>query len=445
MTDSPNDKKFMREKIVKPKETKGKTAGKIFCLVLCAVLLGAVAAVSFVVSVPFAKRYLETETAAPTIPITIEKDDEPTVTAAVMETMESTAPIETLPEPETEPAIGDEDDVRDIVKDELSLLEWTPEKLRAFNQVLTTIGIEANNSIVTVSSVKQQVDWFDNPVESTGQYAGVILAVNPAEIVILTREYALKEADVLRVAFYEGGTAEGTVKQKDTAAGMAVISVNPADLSKETLDRLKVMELGNSYSVKNGDLMIAVGSPAGHVHSVKHGMVSYVAKGVQNTDGQTRVFYTDIACNEEKGTFFLNLSGQLIGWATTNFRTEENSCETMIMPISEYKGALQKLSNGEEIPYFGIMGLEVSAGMQAEGIPKGIYITESIAEGPAYLAGIQNGDILTKIQGQEILTIRDFQNRIESLESDVEILVTVERKGIDAYKEIEYRVTMGAR
>ena len=191
--------------------------------------------------------------------------------------------------------------------------------------------------------------------------------------------------------------------------------------------------------------MIAVGSPASHVYSVKHGMISYVAKGVQTVDGQTRVFYTDIACSDEKGTFFLNLSGQLIGWATNRFQTEDTSCETTIMPISEYKGVLQKLSNGSPIPYLGIKGLEVSAGMQTEGVPKGIYITESIADGPAYLAGIQNGDILTKIQGQDILSIRDFQNRVETLESEAEILVTIARKGIDAYKEIEYRVIVGAR
>ena len=359
--------------------------------------------------------------------------------------MEPTAPEETLPEPETTPAFTDEEDIREIAKEELEQFEWTPEKIREFNYALTQIGAEADNSIVTVSSVKQQVDWFDNPVESTGQYAGVILAVNPAEIVILCGEQAVEQADSLRVMFHDGATAEGTVKSKDTVAGMAVISVDSTALSEISLERIKVMELGNSYSVKNGDLIIAAGSPAGHVYSVKNGMVSYVAKGVQTVDGQTRVFYTDVTCSEEKGTFFLNLSGQLIGWATDAFQTEENTGETMIMPISEYKGVLQKLGNGIDVPYFGIMGLEVSTSMQTEGLPKGIYITESIAEGPAYLAGIQNGDILTKIQGQEVLTIRDFQSRIEALQSDVEILVTVARKGIDSYKEIEYRVTIGAR
>ena len=434
----------MREKIVKPKETTGQKAGRLFCLVLCAVILGVVASVSFVVSLPFAKKYLGAETTAQTVPITIEKDAEPDTTA-VMETMESTAPEETLPEPETMPAIADEEEVREIVKEEISEIEWTPEKIREFQYAVTKLGADADNSIVTVSSVKQQVDWFDNPVESTGQYAGVILAVNPAEIVILCGEQAVDQADSLRVVFHDGSAAEGTVKKKDDVAGMAVISVAAENLSDFTRNQIKVMDLGNSYSVKNGDLVIAVGSPSGHVYSVKNGMVSYVAKGVQMVDGQTRVFYTDVSCSEEKGTFFLNLSGQLIGWATDAFRTEENAGETMIMPVSEYKGVLQKLGNGIDVPYLGIMGLEVSVSMQNEGLPKGIYITESIAEGPAYLAGIQNGDILTKIQGQEVLTIRDFQSKVEAMQSGVEILVTVARKGIDSYKEIEYRVIIGAR
>ena len=83
--------------------------------------------------------------------------------------------------------------------------------------------------------------------------------------------------------------------------------------------------------------------------------------------------------------------------------------------------------------------------MQKEGLPAGIYIAESIINGPAYTVGIQNGDILTKIQGTEMTTIRDFQNCMEGLQSGMEVDVAVQRKGINEYKEIEYRVTIGAR
>lgn len=443
MTESPNEKKFMRETIVKPKETKGQKAGRFFCLVLCAVILGVVAAVSFVVSLPLAKKYLAPETVASSVPITIEKDDDPGTTTAPMETMESTAPAETRPEPETD--LADEEEIRDIVHEELSQLTWTREKVKEFGQVMTELVTDAETGIVTVSSVKQEMDWFDNQVESTGQYAGVILAVNPAEVVILCGSQAVDDADSLRVVFNDGAVAEGTVKMKDSIGGMAAISVDSDLVTKSVLDSIEPIPLGNSYSVKSGDLLIAVGGPAGRVHSMKYGIASYVANGVQTVDGHTRVIYTDVACDEERGTFFLNLSGQLIGWATGGFRTEEAADETMIMPISEYKGVLQKLGNGVAVPYFGIKGQDVSSGMHEEGIPKGIYITESIAESPAYLAGIQNGDILTKIQGAETLTIRDFQSKLEAMPSGAEVIVTVVRKGIDEYKEIEYRVTIGAR
>ena len=90
MTESPNDKKFMREKVVKPKEKKGRWIQRVLGLVLFAVIFGIISAVSFVVSLPLAEKYIATETKAPNTPITIEKDEEPTTTA--METMESTIP-----------------------------------------------------------------------------------------------------------------------------------------------------------------------------------------------------------------------------------------------------------------------------------------------------------------------------------------------------------------
>ena len=220
-------------------------------------------------------------------------------------------------------------------KREIENFPWTPEKIEEYNQVLREIGQNADKSIVTVSSVKHQMDWFDNPVESTGQYAGMILAANAGEVVILAGEEAVENADSLRIVFGDGGIAPGALKGRDMVCGMVTLTVNTADLSDTTRDWIQAIDLGNSYTVRVGDMMVAVGSPAGHVHSVKRGIVSYVARGVQTADGNTRVLYTDFDCDTEKGTFFLNLSGQLVGWATDFFGAEEMDGVTMVMPISE--------------------------------------------------------------------------------------------------------------
>jgi len=337
------------------------------------------------------------------------------------------------------------EEIREIVRDEIKQDTWTAEKIKAFNQAVIEIGVGAERSIVTVSSEKYEKDWFDNPLVNTGRYAGMIIASNPGEIVILTGATAVEEADSVEIIFGDGSMAGGTVKALDTVFDTAVVTVNAEELTETTKNWISTVELGNSYSVNAGDLLVAVGSPAGRVYSVKHGNVSCIVKNVQAMDGQTRVFLSDIPCDIEKGTFFLNLSGQLVGWATDLFELEDTEGMTMIMSLSEYKGSLQKLSNGIPVPYLGIMGQEVNAYMQKEGVPVGIYITESIAGGPAYQAGIQNGDILTEIRGTEIRTFRDFQSCLESLQSEMEVTIVVQRKGIDAYKEIEYQVTIGAR
>lgn len=121
---------------------------------------------------------------------------------------------------------------------------------------------------------------------------------------ILTEAAAVEEADSLRVVFKDGGTAAGTLKQKDSLGGLAVVSVAEAEVQEAARERIKAVELGNSYSLETGDLVIAVGSPAGIVHSVKQGAVSYVAGNVQTAGGQTAFFTQTAAARLEKGPSF---------------------------------------------------------------------------------------------------------------------------------------------
>lgn len=438
MTNSPNDKKFMREKIVKPPVNKRRLAARAFCLCLFAAILGLVAAVSFVISRPMVEKFLGTEPPSTSIPITIEMDSDPSGQEEPKETMVETTEEGLQPEEIRE-------EVKEIVEDAMESFPWTTKNLQELNEAVRAIYLESERSIVTISSVRRQTDWFNNPIMSEGQYSGIIVAINPSEVVILTGGNTVEEADSLGVTFGDGNTASVEVKQTDTVAGMAVVRANVSEISDQTLTWIRAADLGNSYSVRTGDIVLAVGSPAGQVHSMKTGMISFVAKGVQVADGQTRILYTDFEGEAEKGIFLLNLSGQLVGWMTKSVETENVPGASLAMPISEYKWMLQKISNGMAIPYFGIHGQEVSESMLGEGIPHGVYITESINGSPAYSAGIQNGDILVGFGDQEISSVRDLQSCLEHTESGDSVSVSVRRKGIDEYKEIEYQVTIGAR
>ncbi len=82
---------------------------------------------------------------------------------------------------------------------------------------------------------------------------------------------------------------------------MAIVSVSTAELSRTQLEDVKAIELGNSYSVKQGDIVVAIGGPAGMVHSTGYGFISFITKNVQIIDGMTRILYTDVRGNAGSG------------------------------------------------------------------------------------------------------------------------------------------------
>lgn len=427
----PREKRqFMREQIIKPPMTKRQIAKRILAFLFVAVLGGAAAGVSFTVVKPLAEKYLVPETTEETTPITIPKDEPETL------------PVETSPEPseeiETEP-------IEDILQNAIEKYEYTSDDLISMYSALRAVSQEADKGIVVVHSVRKEVDWFDNPVENTGLYAGAIVASTRRELLILTPEAAVEHADSIKVTFGDGVEVDGTIKQADQTAGMAIVSVNTEQLETSTLNGISVLKLGNSYAARQGDIVIALGGPAGMVHSSNYGFVSYVMRNVPVADGVTRLLFSDVGSNANMGTFLLNTSGEVIGWVTEQYKAEGMEDMTVAMAISDYKAVLEKMTNGVSVPYLGIRGQEVTSAMATNGLPLGVYVMDSMVDGPAYNAGIQNGDIIVKVGDKDIATIKDYQNQVDSLREGDVVTVTIQRKSIEEYKELEYPVTVGAR
>jgi len=141
-------------------------------LLAAAVTFGVVAAVTFVVSRPVAERFLAKETTAESIPVTIPKDDP-----------------ETLPsEPETTSAAAETEPIEDILKSAMEKYPFSVDDLDTLYGSLRTVVQKADKGIVTVHSVKTQTDWFNNPVENSGLFSGIITASANDELLVLTPE-----------------------------------------------------------------------------------------------------------------------------------------------------------------------------------------------------------------------------------------------------------------
>lgn len=425
-------RRFITEKVVRQPLTRRQILKLMFALCCAAVLFGIIAAVSFTLSQPIAARFLGEE-----------PSQESTISIPKDEPSDTTAFVETEPEPETESEAPSEP-VEEQIRSIMEKYRFTVDDLNDLFASLRQQVQAADKGIVVIHSIRQDTDWFDNPVETFGQYAGAVIARTDMELLILTPEAAIENADSIVVTFSDGKEAGGRIKQRDTIAEMAVVSVNVADMEESTLKDVAVLALGNSYMVREGDLLVAVGCPMGVAHSVDYGFVSYIMKSVRMVDQMGRVIYSGVRADSEKGTFLLNTSGELIGWRMKPGENEDAQI-ARIMGISDYKSILEKLTNGLGAPCFGIEGQEVTEEMVSRGLPKGIYVMNCMADRPAYNAGIQNGDIITKINDREVTTMKEFQGLVDNMECGQLLHVIVQRNGREQYTELEFQVTVGAR
>jgi len=431
---------FITQKIKKKPASKGRIFRHVIKIIFSAVLFGVVAVITLVLARPYAVKYFARETTLPVETVKIPRD-EPTAAPETEATVPETQSTTSASQQETE-----SEAVKNMVNDAMESYPYSMDDLVSILNNLRGIADRTDRSVVAVNSVKTQKDWFDNSVQTSGLFSGIVIARTDSELMILTTGKALENADALKVTFNGGGQTDAVQKRLDAPSGLAVLSVSVTDANRKMLDSATAVELGNSYQVKRGDPLVLTGSPQGTVHSVDYGFASYIARNVSVTDRSADVIYTDGKGNASDGTWVLNTDGQLIGWVTDAFTSEENKGPTMISGISDYKSVLEHMTNGQASPLLGITGAEVTKEVQDQGVPAGIYVTSQNNDGPTYRAGIQAGDIITSVGGNKTETMQEYTAELEKLHAEDSVKVTVMRTGREnAYTPLEFQVTVGAR
>ncbi len=425
-------RQFINEKVVKKRHPFRRVLLRFLLILASALIFGVVAAVVFVAARPAAEHILHPQPETTPAVVTIPQDEVPETAAPVEET-------EPEAEEETEP-------IENLVQEAVESYVFTVGDAETMVGSLRDVARQADESVVTVHAIHQDVDWFDNLFETEGSYAGAVIAQTDVEYLIMTVGDAVEDVDAIKVTFSDNEEADARMKQQDTISGIAIVSVEKEDLSEDLQDSLEPLVLGNSNLVKEGDLLIAVGAAGGVVHSSSYGFVSVILSNTQMVDHMGRVLYAGITADPEKGTFILNLSGEIIGWAVdTSEESEAASGLTEIMCISDYKKILEDLSNGLAAPCLGIEGQAVTEVMRKNGMPAGIYVLNALADRPCYEAGIQSGDIITSINDQDTLSGAEFRTVMDSLNCGQLVHLKVQRYGMDGYAELEFSVTVGAR
>ncbi len=282
------------------------------------------------------------------------------------------------------------------------------------------------------------VETFDkNKMIATG--TGFVFKQANGTYYILTNHHVIEDGNLVKVMFTNGSEVNVNIVGSDKYSDVAVLSYRSAST-------INVAQMGDTSSMRVGDTVFAIGAPLDssvYSWSVTRGVLSGKDREVEvsTNNGNTsdwimQVLQTDAAINSgNSGGPLCNSNGEVVG--ITNMKLVTDGVEGMgfAIPIEEAIAFANKIINGEDIrrPYIGI-GM-VDARDQAYAMQYGISATVGVlvtnveANSPAAKAGLQSGDVITKINGVDIKGIATLRYELYKNGVGDNISVTYLRNG----------------
>lgn len=431
---------FMMERIKQRPLNRKKLIRRTLVTAAMAVIFGMVACFTFLLLEPVISNRLYPE-------------EEPQTVVFVEETVENEILPEDMiaddsqmqPEP-TEPPTLEYEQIAQIISEMGLDLDLGVEDYLSLTNSVKGIANEARNSIVSVVGVTSDIGWLDNEYESEGAVSGAVVADNGKELLILANISSIKGADSLKVAFADGEEYQAALKKKDNNTGLGIIAIPKAIIKKTTLEMAKGLTLGASGSSLVGSPVIAMGRPVGTEGSLCFGSITSEGNAIRLSDSGYKYMTTNIYGSNNASGVLINLKGQIIGIIDMSYNSADIRNLVSAVGISELRKVVEKLSNDSSIAYFGVYGVDVTEKANQElGVPFGAYITEIDMDSPAMNAGIQSGDVITKIRENEISNYQDLVNALLSEEPEKELSIQLMRQGPEGYTEMKLNVTLGIK
>jgi serine protease Do len=221
---------------------------------------------------------------------------------------------------------------------------------------------------------------------------------------------------------------------------MAVLAVDLKDMDEDTLEYVTVATLGSSTSASiTGMPIIAVGNIYGYNDGVSYGIVTSMGNTISMPDNDYKLMTTDIYAGANPTGILVNMNKEVIGIIDNRYNKDETKNLLSAIGITELKGMVTKLSNGEPVPYLGIYVQDISEQVRNElGLPKGAYIYDMDKSSSAIQNGIQKGDIIVKIGSASVDSAAGYMNALRNVSIDKNIKIVVKRASVNDYQEMEF-------
>ena len=351
------------------------------------------------------------------------------------------------------------------------------------NGTVAAVAQASMPSVVAITTVSvQEIPSFfgysSHQYKSASTGSGIIVGDNDDELLIATNNHVVDGATTLSVCFIGDDVANAEtetvnagdngdlnvedavsakIKGTDADNDLAVVAVKKSDIPEDTLNQIKIAQIGSSDDLAVGQQVVAIGNALGYGQSVTSGWISALNRTISTDDGtnSTGLIQTDAAINPgNSGGALLNMKGELIGINSAKYADSAVEGMGYAIPISKAKPILEELMNREtrekvDSSKKGYLGVSL-ANLTTEAIemynmPTGAFVRSVEDDSPAQEAGICKGDIIVKFDGQKVSDGDDLLDKLQYYKSGEKIEAVIARATNGEFEENTIELTLGTR
>lgn len=329
---------------------------------------------------------------------------------------DSTTPFETLPDTSSQGKTHDESDYSDKVNKDYSgmKLESNPKDAKTNNSYTAAKASEkVSGSVVGILCYSDDVPDQADTTTASSQGSGIIFSQDGY---VITNAHVIgnsKTAYAIRVVTSDGKEYKAGVVGYDSRTDIAVLKMDDAK-------GLTPATFGDSSQLEVGQDIIVVGNPGGldYQNTTTKGVISALDRKL-STSSLTKYIQTDAAINPgNSGGPLVNYYGQVVGITTSKIVSETYEGMGFAIPSQTVKSIVDTLvKNGyvEGRVKIGISGIAVTSDQASNyNIPQGIYVQSIVSGGPCDGTSLEEGDIITEVDGETITSFADVYAILET-------------------------------
>ncbi|WP_417079506.1 S1C family serine protease [Hominenteromicrobium sp.] len=303
---------------------------------------------------------------------------------------------------------------------------------------LTPSVVCIQNYQVTQNYGFMQTDTSDSSVSPASEGSGIIMSEDGY---IITNAHVVEGATSLKVMTSDGETYEAQLVGSDTVTDLAVVKIDATGLT--------AAEFGSSEDLRVADKVMAIGNPGGHElsSSVTIGYVSALNRAISNnTTGYTMEYIqTDAAINPgNSGGALINEYGQVVGINSAKISATGYEGLGFAIPIDTAQPIISDLIQYGYVKDRAVLGISGqfidSMTGRFYGLPQGEYVAQ-LNSSEAQASGLQVGDVITAIDGQQLDSESTLRSAILSKKPGDTVTLQVYRSSTQQSATVELKLS----